>query len=652
MKVSYTYRNLEHLPSILFGFKIHLSATYQNYQSILDIAIPYLDKHDIAYKYIENKEDIFKVFSLSETAAEVGKLVTIYPSPADLIATLDDLYRLLPKNEDGVYILSDRPYKDSKLLFYRFGLFRDSKSVYKNGIPTLTSLDGEEWQDYPKTYFDLPSWIDDIQPPHKTTESYLGQTYTVTSILHQSGGGNVYVGNDNKYMTPVTFKEVRPHILSFYDVEKKELREKEYSLSCYLNENNVHSVITPIERVDEWINTYYIYHYIQGESLTDFTKKYGINSYSRDHKTKNLRLFQKFLKLVHMLTQTIIYLHDHQLILNDIHPDNFVVDKDRNIHFIDLENSYIYGEKPFVGIESKISLKSWNFLDGKESDFHKLGNMLLFLFGRLHITEDSRDDIELLNELLISYGIDSNISDFICYLTSEKVCKERVEELLHSLYANPINVEEAIPKSAIKHSHKNSFIQRVKSSCNEFKKYQQYLGEVGFLSSESQDNILRLMNSERNLGINGLAGIISLLQYHGFTSLAEEGIDILLEQLVETDEGLMIPMEGGFYSPYICNGLSGVIQTLYYVNKEKYKKLILDLRKSLLVEFAQYEDYNKGMLGIADTLLLTTEFRDNKSTHQCIKSLLINCQIYYNHRHLPQEELEDVRRHYYDVYSF
>lgn len=40
MKVSYTYRNLEHLPSILFGFKIHLSATYQNYQSILDIAIP------------------------------------------------------------------------------------------------------------------------------------------------------------------------------------------------------------------------------------------------------------------------------------------------------------------------------------------------------------------------------------------------------------------------------------------------------------------------------------------------------------------------------------------------------------------------------------------------------------------------------------
>ena len=353
-----------------------------------------------------------------------------------------------------------------------------------------------------------------------------------------------------------------------------------------------------------------------------------------------------------MLTQTIIYLHDHQLILNDIHPDNFVVDKDRNIHFIDLENSYIYGEKPFVGIESKISLKSWNFLDGKESDFHKLGNMLLFLFGRLHITEDSRDDIELLNELLISYGIDSNISDFICYLTSEKVCKERVEELLHSLYANPINVEEVIPKSAIKHSHKNSFIQRVKSSCNEFKKYQQYLGEVGFLSSESQDNILRLMNSERNLGINGLAGIISLLQYHGFTSLAEEGIDILLEQLVETDEGLMIPMEGGFYSPYICNGLSGVIQTLYYVNKEKYKKLILDLRKSLLVEFAQYEDYNKGMLGIADTLLLTTEFRDNKSTHQCIKSLLINCQIYYNHRHLPQEELEDVRRHYYDVYSF
>lgn len=37
MEISYTYRNIEYLPSNTFGFKIHISATFQNYKEILDI---------------------------------------------------------------------------------------------------------------------------------------------------------------------------------------------------------------------------------------------------------------------------------------------------------------------------------------------------------------------------------------------------------------------------------------------------------------------------------------------------------------------------------------------------------------------------------------------------------------------------------------
>ncbi|MGT2624378.1 hypothetical protein [Streptococcus thoraltensis] len=63
----------------------------------------------------------------------------------------------------------------------------------------MTTLDGEEWQDYPKPYLYLPSWNEGIQSLQKTTESYSGKTYNVTAVLYQSGGENVYLGTDTKY---------------------------------------------------------------------------------------------------------------------------------------------------------------------------------------------------------------------------------------------------------------------------------------------------------------------------------------------------------------------------------------------------------------------------------------------------------------------
>lgn len=650
MEISYTYRNIEYLPSNTFGFKIHISATFQNYKEILDIVKTYLEKKRIAYKFIENEEDIYKVFSVHEIAAECGKFITIYPSQTIILTVLEDLYQLL-RYKDGIYILSDRPYKDSNLVFYRFGLLHDSTNVYKDGIPTLVNLNGEEWQDYPKPYFDLPSWIEDIQPPQEeNNESYLGSHYEVAEVLHQSGGGNVYHGDDKKFNTSVILKEVRPYILSFYDLEKKELREKEYEISVELQKRNVKQLIRPIEKADEWINSYYIYHYISGESLADFCKEYGINSYSRGHKHKNLKLFKSFLDVVTLLVDTLNYFHENDLILNDIHPDNFVVDENNTVSFIDLENSYFYGDKPFVGITSRISLKKWNNLDGKLSDFRKLGNMILFLLARLTISESSQTEPKILDRLLRAYGIDSNLSDFLIYLLYEDIDQAGVSSWLKSLYARKVDIEEILPEVTLLENSSISFIDRVRKWCPSFSKYESYLQSSDLLM-ESEDVIFKFLNAEQNLGIGGLSGVIVLLYSRGFHELAIDGVNILLNRLEETEDGLQVPIEGGFFSPYIENGLSGVIQMLYYINPERYRHLILELRKTLYVEFAQYEGYSQGALGIADTLLLTVNYRNSKKLEQCIKSLILNSLIYHEERKLSQDELIEVLVHYSKVYS-
>ena len=90
---------------------------------------------------------------------------------------------------------------------------------------------------------------------------------------------------------------------------------------------------------------------------------------------------------------------------------------------------------------------------------------------------------------------------------------------------------------------------------------------------------------------------------------------------------------------------------LYYVDKEKYRGLILELRKSLYSEFSQYEDYAKGSLGVADTLLLTANYRKNKRLERCVKSLILNSFIYHQERKKPLDELSYVLSHYHKVYS-
>ena len=52
MSASLIYRNVEYKPSNIFGFKIHVSATFENYNQILELVIPFLDKEKITYTVV------------------------------------------------------------------------------------------------------------------------------------------------------------------------------------------------------------------------------------------------------------------------------------------------------------------------------------------------------------------------------------------------------------------------------------------------------------------------------------------------------------------------------------------------------------------------------------------------------------------------
>ena len=92
-----------------FGFKIHISATINNYKQVFDVVSELLEQEGAMYKYLSDFNKIYKNFSETESLAESGKFITIYPrNRENCIKLLEKIYQKLPCNLQGIYILSDR----------------------------------------------------------------------------------------------------------------------------------------------------------------------------------------------------------------------------------------------------------------------------------------------------------------------------------------------------------------------------------------------------------------------------------------------------------------------------------------------------------------------------------------------------------------
>lgn len=601
-----------------FGFKIHISSTIDNYEYIFSLVKTYLCKYGIIFKYLKSKEIIKQNFSETESPTESGKFITIYPKNTEHCKDiLEDLYRLIPNTAEGIYILSDRNYKDSDVIFYRYGCIVLDEDNLENGLPTLYGENGEKWQDYQRNYFDLPAWIDDIQEKQQIKSSYMSETYKVEALLKHSNGGNTYLASNKKLKKKVVIKESREHILCHNRVTKEKLRDMEWEL--------IQGTILPtpkgVEKIKEWVNQYYIYDYISGMSLRSFCDENSLFSYSVRTPQQNYRKFNKLLNCFYKVLKIVSQFHDKDIILNDIHPDNFIIDDNFNIKFIDLENSYQYGTKPMVGIYSEISLKEWNQLDGKLADCHKLGNMFLYLMGRLQKNSPDNSSYKL-KKLLLQKRVDSNVEELLDYLFSDSATVAQALSIMKNIYSKISNRREyKINISNLPNNNMELEIDKIISfNTNLTTKYDTILKKNG--------NVVEALEEETELGLTGVSGVLVYLKSLNYNQqIIEQGVDFVIKHLVDVNGLKGVQISENAVSPYFYDGISGVIQMLLYVNFEKYRKVISELSKTLMFEFAQFAGLWKGMLGIAITLLNLFNYTHDEKYLEKAEELLISSEI-------------------------
>lgn len=202
------------------GWKVHVSSGLDNADSVLRVVHDYCVDARIPFKYLRSRNVLLARNSKYAPRAASGKLVTIYPNDDDQLATILTELGCMLDGETGPYVLSDLRIGRGPL-YVRYGGFLERSTITEDGslVPAVRRPDGVLVPDQRRPGFHIPDWVTPPEAlvPHLEARRAGQDTdfpYRVTSALHFSNGGGVYLASrtddDAEVDTEVVLKEARP----------------------------------------------------------------------------------------------------------------------------------------------------------------------------------------------------------------------------------------------------------------------------------------------------------------------------------------------------------------------------------------------------------------------------------------------------------
>ena len=315
-----------------------------------------------------------------------GKFITIYPSDDDQFFSLLEACSTVTAGMEGPYILSDRPFRDSKVVFYRYGEHSPRAFVGPTGTrtPLLVGPSGECVSDDRQAYFALPPWVTDTvsnDPPiTKPGEDgvLLNNRYRVTSAERFSSIGGIYGAVDTHSGKNVIIRETRPRLgtrASGYN--PLAILRKEARILTKLGPTG----FTPrfIELFQEWEHWFLVQERLDAESLWG----YAINfTHGSNAQTTPAAMFDKLRATIRKIAEGLEIVHAHNVILRDLTKSNVMFTLDtEHVRFIDLELSFETDRDDKVisgwttGYASEAQLRSKT--PSPQDDYYALGALIV-----------------------------------------------------------------------------------------------------------------------------------------------------------------------------------------------------------------------------------------------------------------------------------
>lgn len=555
-------------------WKVHISPKIEDFEIVKKIVHKIATECGVTYKRVVDRDAMYLLSSVGVPASQIGKLITLYPSTVSIAKNLlNRLYDEL-KHYDGIEVISDRPYRDSKVIWYRYG--------------THSPLETEKEERKP--YFVLPENITDpfVSEDQFLTGSIIQKQYTFIKILRRKGEGNIYLAK-NKMDEQVVIKEVRKNVYISPNIKKTAQKEFEFQFISRVNNNKNLNIPKAIEKIEEKYSIFYVYAYVQGNSLENFPALVRFMESTSKDKPEILK------NIIFQLLNSMRELSFLGIDKLDIHPGNFIISNNK-LFWIDLD--YCESQTPLFQTRgfwmSQFSNETANI-----QNLRRLGLLILYLLGDINF-----------------FVCQSNNLDRGYYLSLQKSLKEKINlnickvaiYLLDNI--NP-QIEEALTILEEKE------VQEVKSAINN------YLKAHFFTEKPLDYKKLDSLHTD-------LKGIGRLVAENVTPELYSEIKTEIRNRISKFEKRTLVKRlgKGNVYSPYIDEGTSGLIWGMLQNTKQWEFEECLEILDALCFDDAKSPGLVSGILGITYVLLLVYERHPNLEYLRFIENQLLSAINY------------------------
>lgn len=322
------------------GWKIHISTNINNAGVILDIVSDILIDKNISFKYISNPSLLLMTSEKAFPSTQFGKFITIYPKNRSEFLSIIDILHIKLRKYTGSYILGDHPYKDSKVIYYRYGGFDPIKILddNENYYYFIRDSSNNFFIDERTPIYKVPDGVEPIfEAVDNNEKASTGlDSYYLEYAIRQTNAGGIYYGVAKKNRKKIVIKEARPFTM------KSDSKTQWDAISYKKREKNVFQKFDFTPKVIESFyienNYYLVVEFLEGDSLKSIVSSSPL--YKGNTPEKEIKNYlNKILKISEKIYTIIQSFHKESLILNDISPDNFLIDSNRKtVKLIDAES--------------------------------------------------------------------------------------------------------------------------------------------------------------------------------------------------------------------------------------------------------------------------------------------------------------------------
>lgn len=374
------------------GWKVHVSTRWERRQHTLDVVAAACVSFGVSFKHVASERFFAVLHAKYGARSQAGKFCALYPPDATVAGALMERLASDLAGEDGPYVLSDRRFRDSHVVYYRYGAYRARGRIQLDGTNQDLVRDGEgrDVPDRRMAYFSLPPGITDpfrfgSAGGRKPGAPLLRERYSVTSVIRHSSAGGAYEAQDLHTGGKVFIKEARPHMagLSTSDDAQSRLRA-EHATLVRLHADAPGLAPEPIELFLDWEHLFLATEFIEGTPLQDWAAVNNPVSRVGDDTTDAGEYADRVRRILASLRRDLARLHGMGLQFGDLSHNNVLIDADDQVRLIDFETvtdlQAARSAMATVGYKAPPALRH----DGLEPDEYARRALALLMLFPLH----------------------------------------------------------------------------------------------------------------------------------------------------------------------------------------------------------------------------------------------------------------------------